>query len=183
MIKLVETLKEANVNEIDNDSSTIIYEIDIKVDKEITFNASDEDIDDFDNLMEDEIDDLVENGLDRLTDEINDSIHAKSIYKDLTFSIDDTDDYQSDDYIMVYGSVEVPLNDKAINVDEIKQIIDEACQNFYFSDYDSDDLDIGKQIPGTGYPSFDPPEYESVNVSVEVTLTVNEDIKFVESHD
>ena len=182
MIKLVETLKEASVNEIDNDSSTIIYEIDIKVDKSVNFSSSD-DIDDFDDLMEDEIDDLVENGLDKLTDEINDSIHAKSIYKDLTFSIDDTDEYQSDDYVMVYGSVEIPLNDKAINVDEIKQIIDEACQNFYFNDYDSDDLDIGKQIPGTGYPSFDPPEYESVNVSVEVTLTINEDIKFVESHD
>lgn len=182
MIKLVETLKEASVNEIDNDSSTIIYEIDIKVDKSVNFSSSD-DIDDFDDLMEDEIDDLVENGLDKLTDEINDSIHAKSIYKDLTFSIDDTDEYQSDDYVMVYGSVEIPLNDKAINVDEIKQIIDEACQNFYFSDSDSDDLDIGKQIPGTGYPSFDPPEYESVNVSVEVTLTINEDIKFVESHD
>lgn len=182
MIKLVETLKEANVNEIDNDSSTIIYEIDIKVDKSVNFSSSD-DIDDFDNLMEDEIDNLVEKGLDRLTDEINDSIHAKSIYKDLTFSIDDIDEYQSDDYVMVYGSVEVSLNDKAINVDEIKQIIDEACQNFYFNDYDSDDLDIGKQIPGTGYPSFDPPEYESVDVSVEVTLTINEDIKFVESHD
>ena len=182
MIKLVETLKEASVNEIDNDSSTIIYEIDIKVDKSVNFSSSD-DIDDFDDLMEDEIDDLVENGLDKLTDEINDSIHAKSIYKDLTFSIDDTDEYQSDDYVMVYGSVEVPLNDKSIDVDEIKQIIDEACQNFYFEDYDSEDLDIGKQIPGTGYPSFEPPEYESVNVSVEVVLTINEDIKFVESHD
>lgn len=182
MIKLVETLKEANVNEIDNDSSTIIYEIDIKVDKSVNFSSSD-DIDDFDNLMEDEIDDLVEKGLDRLTDEINDSIHAKSIYKDLTFSIDDTDEYHNNDYVMVYGSVEVPLNDKSINVDEIKQIIDEACQNFYFEDYDSEDLDIGKQITGTGYPSFDPPEYESVNVSVKVILTINEDIKFVESHD
>ena len=182
MIKLVETLKEANVTGLENENPSTLYEIDIKVDREIDFSSSD-DIDDFDNLLEDEIDDIIDKGLDRLTDEINDSIHAKSIYKDLTFSIDDTDDYQSDDYIMVYGSVEVPLNDKAVNVDEIKQIIDEACQNFYFNDYDSDDLDIGKQIPGTGYPSFDPPEYESVNVSVEVTLTINEDIKFVESHD
>ena len=182
MIKLVETIKEANVTGLENENPSTLYEIDIKVDREIDFSSSD-DIDDFDNLLEDEIDDIIEKGLDRLVTEINDSIHAKSIYKDLEFSIDDTDEYQSNDYVMVYGSVEVPLNDKAINVDEIKQIIDEACQNFYFNDYDSDDLDIGKQIPGTGYPSFDPPEYESVNVSVEVTLTINEDIKFVESHD
>lgn len=182
MIKLVETLKEANVSEIENDNSTVMYEIDIKVDKEVNFSSSD-DIDDFDNLMENEIDDMVDNAFNRLTTEINDSIHAKPQYKDLQFNLDDTDEYQSDDYIMVYGSIEVPLNDKSIDADEIKQIIDEVCQNFYFEDYDSEDLDIGKRIPGTGYPSFDPPEYESVNVSVGVTLTINEDIKFVESHD
>lgn len=176
---------EQSINEdLENNSSSNCYQFEIKIDvekdtyyDEDETNASRSDIED---MMSSEIDDIIDDAIDKLTDDINNLLHTKSDFESIDVQLDDTDEDFDLEHVVYFGSVEIP-ND--VNPEDIKNIINLAANNYYFSKSAEDKLDIGEPISGTGYPSFEPPEYNSVSVNVDLSFEVCEDIKFYAEKD
>ena len=184
MIELFETF----TNEIsiikETNTSTLTYDVDIKVKIEKEYNyvyeSTDVETEYIDSLLSSEVDAAIDIGLNKLTAEINDAIHKNPKYKNLNIKLHDTDEDFKGTYIWNFGSIESPT---AVEIKELEKIINDVCSQLYFYKTVEYEFDIGRQIPGTGYPSFDPPEYYSVGVAINLELVIDEYIKFTQNND